>query len=247
MTYQELLKSLSEVEGMAEFAAIFELPDATFDAIYPSLSEELIKQMNAPENRKLFAEARQSEEFKEIEKVLPEVIKEIKEIPNFNKNKINFLITLLSIFSGESYDAIISIEIEENATCPTYIHLTDAGADVYAKQEITIERNSFGTVVPTGLKVAIPSGWMLSVRPRSGLSKQTGLRISNSPGTIDTGYRNEIGIIVDNISDVNYSIKKGDRIAQLVLEKAYKAKWDIVADVKNIGEDRGGGFGSTGK
>ena len=78
MTYQELLKSLSEVEGMAEFTAIFELPDATFDAIYPSLSEELIKQMNAPENRKLFAEARQSEEFKEIEKVLPEVIKEIK-------------------------------------------------------------------------------------------------------------------------------------------------------------------------
>ena len=91
---------------------------------------------------------------------------------------------------------------------------------MYAKQEITIEHNSFGTVVPTGLKVAIPSGWMLSVRPRSGLSKQTGLRISNSPGTIDTGYRNEIGIIVDNIDDVNYSIKKGDRIAQLVLEKS---------------------------
>ena len=160
----------------------------------------------------------------------------------------------------------IFVEIcREDAILPKYANPGDAGMDVYAAQEVTIAPGET-VIVPTGLKLAIPEGYEIQVRPRSGLSYKTPLRIPNSPGTIDSGYRDELGIIVNNCSDAGapvnsdkpflldekgnkkgiYVIKKGDRLAQIVLQVVPKMFFTEVDSVKNIGSDRGGGFGSTG-
>jgi dUTP pyrophosphatase len=153
----------------------------------------------------------------------------------------------------------------EGAILPKYANPGDAGMDVYAAEEVTIMPGET-VVVPTGLKLAIPEGYEIQVRPRSGLSLKTPLRIPNSPGTIDSGYRDELGIIVNNSSVVNdnqksgekytldekgnkkgaYIVRKGDRIAQIVLQVVPKMVLTKVDSVKSIGTDRGGGFGSTG-
>lgn len=121
-------------------------------------------------------------------------------------------------------------------------------------------------VIPTGLKVAIPEGYELQVRPRSGLSLKTPLRIANAPGTIDSGYRGEIGVIISNMTPISadycstysvdetggkpgiYEIKKGDRIAQIVLCRYETMEFEVVEEgrVQTLGLNRGGGFGSTG-
>ena len=101
-------------------------------------------------------------------------------------------------------------------------------------------------MIPTGLKMEIPRGWAISVRPRSGLSKKTCLRISNVPGSIDTGFRGEIHILFDNIGFEPITIHKGDRIAQLVLEKQYQATFTQVDKVSEDTDRGSGGFGSSG-
>lgn len=157
---------------------------------------------------------------------------------------------------------------------PKYAHETDAGMDVFANESVVIAPGET-KLIKTGIKLAIPEGYECQVRPRSGLSLHTPLRICNAPGTIDAGYRDEIGVIMENTSSQMivwghkikileenswnhftldekknrpgwYTINKGDKIAQLVFKKYERADLEIVPDVKAIGEDRGGGFGSTG-
>ena len=160
----------------------------------------------------------------------------------------------------------VAVEIcREGVTLPKYANMWDAGMDVCAAEDVTV-RQGETVVVPTGLKFAIPEGYEIQVRPRSGISLRTPLRISNSPGTIDSGYRDELGIIVTNTSEpgaaeVNdicytldsagnkkgaYRIRKGDRIAQLVLQETPRMKLKVVKSVSELGINRGGGFGSTG-
>lgn len=134
----------------------------------------------------------------------------------------------------------------ENAKIPSYANYGDAGADIYAPEDITIPARSYGTIVKTGLKMAIPYGWQFEMRPRSGMSAKTKIRISNTPGTIDAGYRNEVGVIIDNFSSKPYEIKAGDRIAQMVLMPVYTFNATEIDDITKINGNRGGGFGSTG-
>lgn len=149
----------------------------------------------------------------------------------------------------------------EDAIVPTYANEGDSGMDVYAAEDVVIEPGQT-VIVPTGIKLAIPKGYEIQVRPRSGISYKTPLRISNSPGTIDSGYRDELGIIMSNTSEKSdyslteinssgnkkgtYKINKGDRIAQIVLQIVPRINFIKVDSVKEIGTDRGGGFGSTG-
>ncbi|MCX7923740.1 MAG: dUTP diphosphatase [Clostridia bacterium] len=159
----------------------------------------------------------------------------------------------------------VFIEIcRDGATLPAYAKPGDAGMDICAAEDVII-RPGETVVVPTGLKLAIPEGYEIQVRPRSGISLKTPLRLSNSPGTIDSGYRDELGVIMSNTSEAYdydeaeiltvgstgnqkgiYKISKGDRIAQIVLQVVPKMQLTVVESVRNIGEDRGGGFGSTG-
>lgn len=130
---------------------------------------------------------------------------------------------------------------------PFYATKGSAGMDVYSNEEIVLSPLST-TIVKTGLFVKIPEGYEIQVRPRSGLSAKSSLRIANSPGTIDSDYLGEIGIIIDNISDIyHHSIKKGERIAQLVLKKVEQIEWEEVEEFSETTERNTGGFGSTGK
>lgn len=152
----------------------------------------------------------------------------------------------------------IFIETADGVMLPEYAHYNDAGMDVRANETVSIYPGEC-KVVKTGIKMAIPEGVVLDVRPRSGLSLKTSIRIANSPGTIDSGYRNEIGIIIQNnecpvkvdggrilINDDPIVIKKGDKIAQFVFLNYVKAEFDKIDDVAKIEGDRNGGFGSTG-
>jgi len=155
--------------------------------------------------------------------------------------------------------------LRDDIELPEYKNIGDAGMDVRAAEDMII-RPGETLVVPTGIAVAVPVGYELQVRPRSGMSCKTPLRIANSPGTIDSGYRDEIGIIISyeatldrhwrQVFDLGmvgsipncstYKICKGDRIAQLVLKQVEKIEWEEVDDITAIEGDRGGGFGSTG-
>jgi len=149
---------------------------------------------------------------------------------------------------------------------PKYANSGDAGVDVRSAIDMVIELCET-VVIPTGLKMAIPLGYEVQIRPRSGLSLNTPLRIANSPATIDAGYRGEIGVIMTNTSTFweeednvlytletkdnaqgTYEIKKGDRIAQLVLKKSPQMNLVEVESgyVETVGINRDGGFGSTG-
>ena len=131
----------------------------------------------------------------------------------------------------------ISVEIcREGVQLPAYAKEGDAGMDVRAAEPVEIKPRET-VLIPTGLKVAIPDGYEI----------KTPLRLANAPGTIDAGYRDEICIIIQNTSEeMPYKIEKGDRIAQFVLQKVPKILFKEIKDVRKIGSDRGGGFGSTG-
>lgn len=155
--------------------------------------------------------------------------------------------------------------LSEDFKLPTYAKKGDSGMDVCSTIDVDIYPNQT-VIIPVGFKVAIPNGYEIQVRPRSGLSFKTPLRVSNSPGTVDAGFRDEIGVIMTNTSNTDsdepytssytidekgnkqgiYQIKKGDRIAQIVLQEVPKIKWEVIDDVTKIGQNRGGGFGSTG-
>lgn len=152
--------------------------------------------------------------------------------------------------------------INDSVQLPFYAREGDAGMDIVSTHDIEIFPGE-SKIVKTGLKVSIPDGYEIQIRPRSGISLNTPLRVSNSPGTIDSGYKDEIGIILTNTSVCNiknnevfgvndknkkgtYLIKKGDRIAQMVLSEVPKIKFTKVNNINDYGKNRGGGFGSTG-
>jgi dUTP pyrophosphatase len=128
---------------------------------------------------------------------------------------------------------------------PTYSHPGDAGADITTRVDVTLEPGQRVTV-PTGVKVALPEGYVALVHPRSGLAATHGVTIVNAPGTVDAGYRGEISVTLLN-TDATQAVafKAGDRIAQLVIQQVERASF--VAVERLPGSHRGeGGFGSTG-
>jgi dUTP pyrophosphatase len=160
----------------------------------------------------------------------------------------------------------VKVHIElcgEGATFPKYARPGDAGMDVYAAEELLLRPGETG-LVRTGLKFAIPEGYEIQVRPRSGISLHTPLRLANAPGTIDSGFRGEFCVILTNTSQSatadnavlsadqkgnlqgSYRICRGDRVAQIVLAEVPAIEFERVASVDAIGVDRNGGFGSTG-
>ena len=128
---------------------------------------------------------------------------------------------------------------------PTYAHPGDAGADITAAAAVTLAPGE-RALVKSGLSIALPHGFVAYVVPRSGLALHHGITLVNSPGTIDAGYRGEIGVIMLNTDrDKSFQIEAGDRIAQLVIHPVVRAEFIPVAQLP--GTHRGsGGFGSTG-
>lgn len=130
---------------------------------------------------------------------------------------------------------------------PEYATEGSSGLDLRAAVDgdVIIPARSYA-VIPTNLKVEIPHGYEIQVRPRSGLAAKHGIGLLNSPGTIDSDYRGEIKVILFNFSNEDYVVKRGDRIAQIVLSKVYKAEFIEVEDL-NESQRGEGGFGHTGK
>ena len=194
--------------------------------------------------------------------------------------KIDFFKSILGIVAnalGENERIarrVISVPVQrlsDEVKLPEYVHTTDSGLDVFALDDYTIDPGEI-KIIPTGLRVALPKGYEIQVRAKSGLSARTHMRVANGIGTVDEGFHDEIGIILENnepaIKDIAYDfddethrpiitsilhgspvyITKGQKIAQLVLAEIPKISWQEVNDITLYGaEDRQGGFGSTGK
>lgn len=266
--------NFEDIPGMKELVSLLELNDEEFSQLSPVILKLVEDEFNKPEKR-----ASLIRESGNLEMAMPEEFKKtlIEECKDeLSEIKIDFLVAIYSItyniISESQKENHISIPIERynpEAKLPLYANVNDAGMDVYALEDITILPGET-KLIKLGIKVAIPEGYEIQVRPRSGQSLKTKLRIANSPGTIDSGFRDELGVIVENIDnpirDIQFhyddngklivdsiatgapiEITKGQRFAQLVLTKVYHADFYKVDSVDTIGINRNGGFGSSGK
>jgi dUTP pyrophosphatase len=139
------------------------------------------------------------------------------------------------------------VRLDPDLPLPSYAHEGDGGADLLARIEVLLEPNGGRAMVPTGIALAIPAGYAGFVQPRSGLALRHGVSCLNTPGLIDSGFRDEIAVLLINTDPaVSYRVQRGDRIAQLVIQKVESTDFfevDALAD-----SERGlGGFGSTGR
>ena len=260
------------------FTELLELPDDQFLVLKPVIMESLYKAYNTLESKMFLYQGMKAggisiEEYNKASKML---VDEIKKQETLSQVKKDFLIQIFSLVQTavneceEASKELIPIPIElchSNAKIPTYAHETDGGADVYAVEDITL-RPGEQTIVKTGLKIACPPGYAVLVHPRSGLSAKTKMRVCNAIGLIDSDYRSEVGVIIENneapIKDLTYDfdenhrpvltsilhgadlhITKGERFAQLRLVKVPHMIFHQVDSIDNIKGNRGGGFGST--
>jgi dUTP pyrophosphatase len=146
-------------------------------------------------------------------------------------------------------DAIeIGVHAQHSSLMPSRSNNGDAGADLHASTSLILEAGE-SRLVPTGIQIAIPYGYVGLVHPRSGLALKHGITVLNAPGTIDHGYQGEVGVILYNTSEDPFEIKQGDRIAQLVIQKVELSTFVPLSEEEyyNVDTERGsGGFGSTG-
>ncbi len=263
---------------MEAFNTLLSLGEEEFVIVAPIALEQMYTAFNTPAVRdeviKNFFEA--GGELKNLHNNIEAFQNELNNT-ELSDSKKEFLVTMMRMIfntlaiSQIKTEDILEIPFElcaEDAKAPTYANAGDSGADVYSLKKYVLAPGQ-RVVVQTGLKVAIPVGYELQVRPKSGISAKTNLRICNTPGTIDAGYRDEIGIIIENtaqtIKEVEYDysedgvidiksvvfgsneyIEKGQKIAQLVLQKVPRALYVPTTDINLYEGNRGGGFGSTG-
>ena len=141
---------------------------------------------------------------------------------------------------------VLITRLDPELPLPRYAKGGDAGADIVSRIDITLAPGE-RALVPTGIAIALPDGYVALVHPRSGLAIKHGVTMVNSPGTVDAGYRGELQIILINHDrDEAVSFKRGDRIAQLVIQKVERAEFVEVKDLPGSGRGSGG-FGSTGR
>lgn len=140
---------------------------------------------------------------------------------------------------------VLLTRLDPELPVPAYSHPGDAGVDLYAAEELVVAPGE-RVLVPTGIAIALPDGYAAFVHPRSGLAIKHGLTVVNAPGTVDAGYRGEIRVGLVNVDrEKTVSIRRGDRIAQLVVQRVESARFHVVDTLP--GSARGsGGFGSTG-
>jgi dUTP pyrophosphatase len=137
------------------------------------------------------------------------------------------------------------VQLDTDLPLPRYAHVGDAGVDLHAREDGEIAVGG-RLLMPTGISIAIPVGYCGLVMPRSGLALKHGISIVNAPGLIDAAYRGEIKVVLLNTDrDEDYVVHRGDRIAQLVIQRVAQVEWNVVDDLDGV--DRGGGFGHSGR
>ena len=276
--YEENQDAIDLIGGLEMFESLMGLEDEQFEQLKPNIlevfSDVLLDKATEKELRLFLLEKDYDEES--LKEDFNTAAAAIDEIDFLSKIKKDFLKEIYMMAANKLQELLgltikiiaIPCELEDGVKVPVYAHKTDAGLDIYAREEITIAPGET-KIIGTGIKVAIPEGYAILIQPRSGQSVKTKLRIANTPGLIDSGYRDEIGVIIENIEPpfkdidyefddngeihiksiehgLSYTIVEGQRFAQMRLVQVPKAEFVEVESVGEIGEDRGGGFGSTG-
>lgn len=267
-----------------EFAVFMAMDEDEFEVLSPIIYGHIVDSIHSPEARISIADTVKSQNLTAQEildgmEAAKDALREQRS-EEWSEQKIEFLINVLTVFGEVMVSAvsdnrdIVLIPIQKlnpDAKLPTYANNGDAGLDLYALDEYDIAPGET-KLIPTGLAVALPKGYELQVRPKSGRALKTKLRVANTPGTIDSGYRDEIKVIIENVEPpiksidyepvmvdgkvdhlkINsiehgqlYHIDKDSKFAQLVLNAVPVANFFEV-DQLSKEEDRGGGFGSSG-
>lgn len=239
-----------------DYNELFKLPDEKFSAAVKNIKEVLETVFKDPSYQEtVLSTIRTSggnKDFSADKETLSEYIERVKTstLSQSKKDFIELFLTNVIMVTSELVEVPrqrIEVEIKklsENAKLPEYAHLTDAGADIFALEDTYLKPNET-KLVKTGIAVAIPIGYEIQIRPRSGLSLKTPLRVANTPGTIDTDYRGEVCVIMWNSGNEAVKIEAGDKIAQMVINEVPMIKWKEVTELSST-ERGAGGFGSTG-
>lgn len=253
---RSFIDSIQSLKDLDEEILNDEALKSMIDGFDRVLSQEMINQAINDMIKNFDAQNQTREQAKAGTEAVKELINQIvygDEVIVGNKRKLLdtvverlFFIFDQAIEKYHSYSIELPMVVEANAHIPAYAHDTDAAADLYAIEDQIISAHSYSNMIHTGVKIQLPEGWLAMIMPRSSIGSKTPLRLSNSIGLIDSGYRGELGILYDNTSDLDYKITSGDRIAQLLIMPSYRFKAIPVNELAD--SDRGeGGFGASGK
>lgn len=283
---EQVLNLFNDIMGTEEdksfgdaLTSLFNMDDEKFALISPGILQSFQQSVNNPNDKlglvqALNANGATAEDLVTSFNTIADTIDSIEEISQIKRDFLKSLLATLTNTVNETEGIakrFVQIPVElchPDAKIPQYANTSDSGMDVYALDDYTIAPGET-KLIPTGIKFALPPGYEIQVRPKSGRALKTKLRIANTPGTVDAGYRDEIKVIVENIEppikDIEYdfddngtpiiksilhgaaqTIGKGEKFCQLVLMEVPKAALYRVEQVGEIGENRGGGFGSTG-
>ena len=283
---EQVLKLFNDIMGTEEdtsfadaLTSLFNMDDEKFALISPGILPSFQQSVNNLNDKlglvqALNANGETAEDLVPSFNTIADTIDSIEEISQIKRDFLKSLLATLTNAVNETEGIakrFVQIPVElchPDAKIPQYANTSDSGMDVYALDDYTIAPGET-KLIPTGIKLALPPGYEIQVRPKSGRALKTKLRIANTPGTVDAGYRDEIKVIVENIEpsikDIEYdfddngtpiiksilhgaayTIGKGEKFCQLVLMEVPKAALYRVEQVGEIGENRGGGFGSTG-
>ena len=275
-----LMGELSGKEDTLEaIGGLLNLPEDKFALLAPGILDSYLRSLNNANTRLLLAQAINANgaTVEDMVQNFAQLGQKIDTLESFSAQKKDFLKQLVNGLGNcisetqgvaKKYIQIPYEKCREGARMPEYAHIDDSGMDLYALEDYTIHPGET-KLIPTGLKFAIPNGYELQIRPKSGRCLKTKLRVANTPATIDAGFRGEVCVIVENveapIQDITYEfdnnghpiitsilhgadhyIHKGEKFAQLVLAEVPKANFYLVDKVMEDTERADGGFGSTG-
>ena len=275
-----LMGELSGKEDTLEaIGGLLNLPEDKFALLAPGVLDSYLRSLNNANTRLLLAQAINANgaTVEDMVQNFAQLGQKIDTLESFSAQKKDFLKQLVNGLGNcisetqgvaKKYIQIPYEKCREGARMPEYAHIDDSGMDLYALEDYTIHPGET-KLIPTGLKFAIPNGYELQIRPKSGRCLKTKLRVANTPATIDAGFRGEVCVIVENveapIQDITYEfdndghpvitsilhgsdhyIHKGEKFAQLVLAEVPKANFYLVDKVMEDTERADGGFGSTG-
>lgn len=275
-----LMGELSGKEDTLEaIGGLLNLPEDKFALLAPGVLDSYLRSLNNANTRLLLAQAINANGIavEDMVQNFAQLGQKIDTLESFSAQKKDFLKQLVNGLGNcisetqgvaKKYIQIPYEKCREGARMPEYAHIDDSGMDLYALEDYTIHPGET-KLIPTGLKFAIPNGYELQIRPKSGRCLKTKLRVANTPATIDAGFRGEVCVIVENveapIQDITYEfdndghpvitsilhgtdhyIHKGEKFAQLVLAEVPKANFYLVDKVMEDTERADGGFGSTG-
>lgn len=276
---RDALSQLNSLDGNSidAIAVLLSMDDAQFELVSPGILDSFLRSLNTTNARLMLAQSINAtgSTAESIQDEFLQLVNEIDIITDLTAPKRDFLKKLLRGINtaisetegiAKRYIQIPFVKCHPDAKMPEYAHPDDSGMDVYAVNDYVIHPGET-KLIPTGIKVAVPNGYEIQIRPKSGRALKTKMRIANSIGTVDAGFRGELQVIIENIEppikDITYdfddsgrpiitsilrgsdmTIGKGEKFAQLVLMEVPKA---VLFQVENLDDtERGnGGFGST--